>query len=1114
MRNWKKFALLLVRRVLPVFVLAFVLLDLYCETRGLPESVAKLLFRIPDHYSVLLKGKELKCGVLHGLRLEEPRCWVDTPVGPLLVAATEVVVRPRLYALLSSRSLEFHRVRAAKMRVFLFQGDGSVQFSTVVDSLDYLTDNLNSANLNAQLRFIGIDLQVNLSLPDVRQTIAFLQEQLAREPLTPEQIQELKAGMTRVSRTLAKCDFGRGDAKTSLNFVFHPASVPALKARGEFSVEDTLLMGVMISKLRGKVQFDGHNLEFRDLLWLVGRNESLGGSLTYDLSSNLVSGSLNGHVLPGTALQLAGANGTGLDFLRNISTPLEIKAVLPLAPPNMTSLAPQVECLLPQCIVDGVRLYGGNLRLGLRQGSLQVQEALLRLNRLGTEYVRATADWQPNAARVAAHLEGCVHPVRLAVEMGVLEAAILMESIPQPISFQADLAESPYDIRQWRIESTWSLPLLRFQEWTISNMTTKLGLDCGRLQLNEGHFSLNSQNGKEGRFFASFDFGSLFQKEEYSTASQISVAELFRRLGNNPLVIDCGLEIVAQEQGRQVEGLAWQGNITRREGRFSLDGQGRIFLDRCYSSYCGRHFPGGNILARFRHDGKPLVFSLAIPDLSFAEEEWRITGTASVEDLDFDTTHIRQGSCRYDIGPAGLDISDVQFLTREGDKGRLDISVKYHPFVFTIKDISYQGDPEHISAFVIDWEAMDIYRQIWTDIRWQDMPTLHISSLAYRSDTSNWSFDLDGTITASKATYRTLQGENLSLQLSIRLPRQLVIKPISAMVNGVAFSGECTLAFDGTPQCLFQISKGDGVLETQQFLSAFNPAWEKYSDRIVLGENSRLTCNGSFYLSGSPELRLEGRMSAPNCKIQEWEMHDLEENWSLVESKLWWNVTNSTVFAGQVTSTGEFDMGSGKGDLLIIGKKLSWEQISQAITPVERLRAVQQKDNAGKDRNKRSAAPLVLKPIPGYVNFECRLNLLQNWAGRPLHLDGDGRLALREADLWQVPMLKPLGWLLGSAGTGKITRVDAELRFLGNHLYIPSILTDGTIIALSGRGDYSWENDYVNFAISGEALKNITLLNYLFAPLTWAFNAELVGPRKTAEWELRSSLRKWIPGFN
>ena len=1111
MRNWKKVAQLLVRRVFPVLVLAFVLGDLYCETRGLPRFMTSMLFRIPEHYGIFLKGKEIKCGVLHGLRVESLRCWMDTPVGPLLVAASEVMVRPRLYTLFSNRSLEFHRVRAEKMRVFLFQADGHVQFSTSVDSLNYLTDNLNAAIVNVQLRFIGIDLQLSLSLPDVRRTIAFLLEQSRNASMTPEQIQELKADMAKVSQALSECDFGRGDGKASMNFVFQPDSVPPLKGGGEFSMEDTLLMGVMISKLRGKMQFDGHGLELRDLLWLLGRNEALGGNFTYDLSSNLVSGYLNGHVLPGTVLQLAGANGTGLDFLCNISTPLEIKVKLPKAKPDLMSLAPQVECLVPQCIVDGVYLYGGTVRLGLRQGTLQVQDAFLKLNRQGTEYVRATANWQPNAARISGHLEGCVQPVTLALELGVLKAALLVDSIPEPISFHVDLAESPYDFFQWRIDSGWTLPMLRFEEWTVSNTNAKLGLDCGKLQLSDGRFSLNSQNGNEGHFFASFDLGSLLQKEELSGTRRISFAELFRRLGNSPLSIDCGLELLAYERGKHADGLAWKGAITRQESKFSLEGQGSIFLDRCYASYCGRDFPGGDILERFRHDGKPIAFSLAIPDLSFGDDDWRIKGEASVENLDFDTTHVRQGSCRYDIGPADLNITDIHFLTREGDEGRLDISVKYHPFVFAINDIHYHGDPNHIDAFVINWQAIDIYRQVWADVRWHDMPNLHISSLAYRSDGGIWNFDLDGMVSASKVNYRTLQGENLSLQLSIRLPDRLDIKPISAKVNGTAFSGECALTFDGTPQCSFQITKGEGVLEPQQFFTAFYPDWGKYFDKIVLHEKSQFTCNGTLFLIGSPELRLVGQVSTPYCKIQKWHSHDVEANWRLLDSTLWWDVSKSTVCGGEVASTGQFDLSSGKGDVLLIGKKLSWEQINLAITPEEKLRAVLQKENKGK--NSGTAMPLVTKPIPGYVNLECRLNFLRNWAGRPLHLEGDGKLALRKADLWQVPMLKPLGWLLGGTGTGKISRVDAELRFLGNHLYIPSILTDGTIIALTGRGDYSWEDDHVNFAISGEALKNITLLNYLFAPLTWAFNAELVGPRKTAEWELRSSLRKWIPGF-
>ena len=118
-----------------------------------------------------------------------------------------------------------------------------------------------------------------------------------------------------------------------------------------------------------------------------------------------------------------------------------------------------------------------------------------------------------------------------------------------------------------------------------------------------------------------------------------------------------------------------------------------------------------------------------------------------------------------------------------------------------------------------------------------------------------------------------------------------------------------------------------------------------------------------------------------------------------------------------------------------------------------------------------------------------------------------------------MPLFTKLGYLLELTtfswlrqkqdnGLGKITSLDADLEFLGTRLVVPQFSTNGTIIALSGEGEYSWEKDRLFFQVSGEALKEVSILSFVLKPLTWAFHAELSGTRKKNEWKLRTALRK------
>ena len=48
----------------------------------------------------------------------------------------------------------------------------------------------------------------------------------------------------------------------------------------------------------------------------------------------------------------------------------------------------------------------------------------------------------------------------------------------------------------------------------------------------------------------------------------------------------------------------------------------------------------------------------------------------------------------------------------------------------------------------------------------------------------------------------------------------------------------------------------------------------------------------------------------------------------------------------------------------------------------------------------------------------------------------------------------------------------------------------------------------MNFLISGHFLKNLSIINWLLRPLSWAFKAELVGKPSDYNWHLRSGWRK------
>ena len=156
---------------------------------------------------------------------------------------------------------------------------------------------------------------------------------------------------------------------------------------------------------------------------------------------------------------------------------------------------------------------------------------------------------------------------------------------------------------------------------------------------------------------------------------------------------------------------------------------------------------------------------------------------------------------------------------------------------------------------------------------------------------------------------------------------------------------------------------------------------------------------------------------------------------------------------------------------------------------------------------------------PGLLDADAKLAFYLNWANRPIHIEGNGQISIHKADLWHVPLLTSLGNII-SVGTfnffsrnkiarlGTISRLKATVECQGNRIFIPEFKTDGTVVALAGSGEYDLQNNQMDFLVSGQFLKNLSIINWILRPLSWAFKAELVGKPNDYERHLRSGWRK------
>lgn len=130
-----------------------------------------------------------------------------------------------------------------------------------------------------------------------------------------------------------------------------------------------------------------------------------------------------------------------------------------------------------------------------------------------------------------------------------------------------------------------------------------------------------------------------------------------------------------------------------------------------------------------------------------------------------------------------------------------------------------------------------------------------------------------------------------------------------------------------------------------------------------------------------------------------------------------------------------------------------------------------------------------------------------------LYMDGKGKLWIREADLWDIPMINEFGELTKKwigQDWGVISSLDADLEYKNNQVYSNNIHTDGTVISLSAKGGYYWNTTDYDFTIRAKVLEGALpfKLEQIFNPLTWLLETRVYRKDNKTKWEKIHSVKR------
>ncbi len=1154
-------------------VLVLLCIDLLLEGFGVPAIFRYGICTMASHYGANLRIGQLCVGVFRGLVLRGVSVKLQTPGGVLFMSADDIVADFSPIGLLSNDS-PLERINAKNLVVELLSHQEKQLFELNTDELSFLTPEDANGHLDFSSTLNGIRFNCSADILHLNQFIPMLKslsgpstlETTARNPALCKVLEAISVSMKQM-------DFIREDTSITLELVLDCESPEAYLLDGSFSLSDAILNDVIISRLRGKLACRDGKASLEELMLLLSTGDILRANADFNTAKKTLNCELDGTLAPTTIAKLLRQKPDTNEQHKWLDKPCHWHGTLKDYPLDGSSASTNMTWQLSQ-------LELGTLPIDIINFDLSFQEGIVGIHKIEIDSksnlsIKGDAEYDLNEQSISADLHGAIHLASLLQTLHLELPEQFRPGRSSTLSFDLSLPKSPLSPQRWNLTSSFSLNRQRLAYWGIHNLLGTLELKQGVLKLHDLCCEIDYYTERTilrhrapSTFLSGLsdflihdtpeDMLSPHQAESTSShplasfSMEMDLNPLFNgdtsQEKHKPLVIINSLSLTSPADSSTQELLSWNGKVTYSPHFNSLEvnGEGTTFADAVYNTFLKESkISGIDYFAPFFSDKTPQAFSLQIPRFKLNEpQKMRLEMDIDGTDCGFGIFHARKATTHLSLDAERLRFIDIKGVTSEGYDTNLQIEIQFQPFFLKITDLHLNGDPLVAQDFVMASEAKTIYQQIWQDFVWskEAMPSIHIPLIYYTSNDlgSDWEFKLDGIIKADTASYREQQLNNLSCNIALSLPGDLVLNPIHVTVDNANLDGECTFHFVGSFPCFFKVTssnvtagnKKDDISTQQevtiekaensiqdtgsqnveedeaktsirpaQLLSLLNPELKNSLETLSFQKDTMFSCTGSFFLIGAPSLEIKGNIESPQCSFRGWTFKDLKGNWIYENNQAFWNTEKATFMGGDFKTTGVHNIVTRTTDLVCVGKEMSWEMFMK---------------NVFKDKKEE------YDNVPGKFNITCNLQVKQDWAGHPYQLGGDGHFSLHDADIWQMPLMKQLSYLVevttfklfssnknkNGNTFGSISALKANFEFHGPRVVVTDFNTNGTIIALSGAGEYNIYNDNVHFEVNGSPLKEVTILSTLLKPLSWCFNAELQGKRSEAKWKMKTALSK------
>ena len=924
--------------------------------------------------------------------------------------------------------------------------------------------------------------------------------------------QSLHATLERIRKELRLLTSKAGEVTLRLTLAGSLKSPDTLSLQGDLGIADALIRDREVSRAYGKFRLQKRLLTVDDLHVVYDTEESLFCQLLVDLHEGTIQGQASARLHAKTLLRYLALPEDTLPADLEFTKPLRLQASLPVTPWDFHAPEPTLDFQCDDLKARDLTIHALEGRLALHQDTLSLENLKIHLTEPAptTEPLAGSFQLELPSKTLQGRLEG---PIDLPATVRGLR---LLHNNKTPLEafsqarLQLLLNPSPLqDPKQWDGVLSLAQPQGSLGKFKLKDLSLLLKMLGRRLSL-------------QGKAQIPGEIPNQLSLQADTTLPQDNQAPLTihaaTTLANdNSQVLNAAVDILLTDGASTLE-LANGHCSFRPELLYALLKE-PLDLKKDMA------------LAWFQclDENQPALLEFHLPPISFKtpkdgwekeEHPWQALGTLHLpqmrlSDTDFTTIDAQ----------VTLQENRILFSHLAGDLQNSpasisgDLTILFDPFQLTFENLRIQGPPSHIKNLLHAPKVVKFFGKVWDNFQWPpenaaDGCLLNIPFLRYRDFSGHlWDFSLDGTVNARNFSYQEMPLGEFSTTLRVRLPEEGVSFSDIHIANTAStpedgIQGEGKLTFQRGVFGSFRLKKTSGAFPLLDTLAHAFPKLQKTLALFELDPTANLQCLVRFHDDEFFSISLDGTLETPFLRYRNAQLQNLKGKWRFDNNVMTWDFPTAHFFQGDLATTGVYDFDKNQGEVLAVAKNIPLVRIQdfakgKLVDPPQTPE--EQKYAEGK--------------LPGKMDVEGHFRVLKDWAGLPIYLEGDGKLHLYDMDLWRIPTLTTLGRILSRgtfkffskdriASLGKISTLDADFQCHDATISFENIRTDGSFIALAGEGVFRLDNKQMDFQISSQLLKSVSLISWVLRPISWVFEAQLTGTPKDHHWEIRTPLRK------